>query len=144
MDDLQHLSSYLNYYPDGISFMNYFSQSVNETVMVTPKSATNAFISLYLSTDLKPENSELVLNDLLNTSLNMKKYSQLPENITLVNKYADYYDFNSEFFHDCGIMYIGESRILYCIMTENLNQNQAPEIIGNIINKIYNYVEPKE
>ncbi len=134
-EDLQNVSSYLDYYTKDIS-----SNSSN-IYQITPKSTGNLFMSLYLSTYLKPEDSELILSDLVNNSLDIKKYANLPEGVTVSHKYGAYYLNNQSFFHDCGIMYIEESRIFYCIMTQGLDEkSKAPEVIGTIVNKIYKYV----
>jgi beta-lactamase class A len=139
LEDLQKLSVYLNYYTKDI---NYISP-VNNTYQITPKSTGNLFMSLYLSTVLKPEDSEMILSLLTNTTgdeFDLQKYSNLPKNITIAEKYGSYYLDNESFFHDCGIMYLQDSRIFYCIMTRNLDKEKASNVIGNIVNKIYNYV----
>jgi beta-lactamase class A len=140
-DDLQGLSSYLNYYTKDIDYT-----ITNHVYEITPKSTANLFLSLYLSTDLKPENSELILSSLTNTAsdeFNVKKVSNLPINVTVADKYGSYYSNDKSFFHDCGIMYIEDSRMFYCVMTKNLDEEIASNTIGAIVNKVYNYVIEK-
>jgi beta-lactamase class A len=136
--DLHDLSSYLDYYTKDINYT-----TLNNTYQITPKSTANIFLSLYLSTDLKPEDSELILKDLTNTTysgFDLENYSGLPSNITVADKYAQYYLGNEKFFHDCGIMYIQGSRTFYCVMTKNLDKEPASIVIGDIVNKVYNYI----
>lgn len=142
LEDLQGLSSYLNYYIKDISLLPN-----NNTYQITPKSTANLFMSLYLSTDLKPENSELILSLLANTSgddFDLKKYANIPQSVIISEKYGSYYVGEEKNFHDCGIMYVKESRIFYCVMTKNLDTEKASNAIGEIVNKIYNYILNKE
>jgi beta-lactamase class A len=138
IDDLNNLSSYLDYYTKNINY-----SVINDPYQVTPKSTANIFLSLYFSTNLKPEDSELILSDLANTTneeFYLNKYAGLPSNVIVADKYGEYYVGDKKFLHDCGILYIGDSRILYCIMTKDLGQEQASLVIGDMVNKIYNYV----
>ncbi len=131
--DLQNLSLYLNYFND---YQDYDS---NNLYTLTPKSTSNLFLSIYYSTILKPADSELILSDLTNTSFNIKQYADLPENITVAQKYGVIATTGDQQFHDCGIMYIQTRRVFYCVMTRNLDEQDASVTIGNIVNKIYVY-----
>ena len=134
-DDLEAISYYLDYY----------SAPTNNTgddtqIGITPKSTGNLFSSLYLSTALSAKDSDLMLSMLANSTYDIKKYASLPANLTVVQKYGEYYVGNEKQFHDCGIMYIGDSRIFYCAMTRDLSQADASNRIGAIVNRVYNYV----
>lgn len=108
--------------------------------LVTPKSMSNIFSSLYFSTVLEPYYSEYILNLLKNTTFDINKLANIPDDITITHKFGINYANNNRYFHDCGIMYINESRIFYCIMTQNLDPDKAKEAIGAIANGIYTYV----
>lgn len=126
--DLQRLSAYLDYY-DKESDYAY-------NAPLTPRSVSNIFSSLYLSTVLKPEHSEMILSFLINTSFDIKKYANLPDDVIVAHKYGA----GENSFNDCGIMYIEDSRIFYCIANNEPNQEKAAEEIGTIVNLVYKYV----
>lgn len=138
INDLQGLSSYLNLYTQDINY------TTNSTIYVTPKSEANVLTSLYLSSDLKPEDSEYLLSLLTNQTgdkFNVAYVAELPSNATIADKYGEYYFNNEKELHDCGIMYLGSERILYCIMTRNLDLTTASSVIGIMVNKVYYYFE---
>lgn len=134
MEDLENMSSYLDYYND-----NAEGKKIEE-FYTTPKKTANIFISLYLSTVLKPEDSELILKELTNTSFDINKYAGLPPDLVVAQKYGSYFDNDPRYFHSCGIMYAGDNRILYCIMSEGLDRGKAFDVVGTIVNKIYKFV----
>ena len=133
--ELNKFTNYVGYYKNN---MNYLESS--DSFLVSAKTTSNLFISLYLSTVLKPENSELILSYLTNTTFNVKKYAKLPDNVIVSQKYGEFYINNKNIFHSCGIMYIENSRIFYCIMTDGLQREKARDTVGILVNKIYNYV----
>ena len=133
--ELNRFTNYVGYYKNN---MNYLESS--DSFLVSAKTTSNLFISLYLSTVLKPENSELILSYLTNTTFNVKKYAKLPDNVIVSQKYGEFYINNKNIFHSCGIMYIENSRIFYCIMTDGLQREKARDTVGILVNKIYNYV----
>jgi beta-lactamase class A len=140
LEDLQKLSVYLNYYTQNI---NYIPPIVNNSYEITPKSTSNLFMSLYLSSILTPEDSELILKYLSDSTFNINKYAGLPDDVIVAQKYGTYYVGSKNDFHDCGIMYIMDSRIFYCVMTQGMDEEKAPVVIGNIVNKIYDYIIEK-
>lgn len=132
-EDLARLTKYLDYYKD-VHLNN------SRVYDLTPKNTGNLFMSLYLSTFLNSENSEMILLFLTKTTFDIHKHAKLPDNVVVSQKYG-YYDLNNkQLLHSCGIMYIQDSRIFYCIMTKNLDWDQASESIGEVVNKIYNFV----
>ena len=132
--ELNRFTNYVGYYKNN---MNYLESS--DSFLVSAKTTSNLFISLYLSTVLKPENSELILSYLTNTTFDVKKYAKLPDDVIVSQKYGEFYINNKNIFHSCGIMYIEDSRIFYCIMTDGLQQEKARNTVGILVNKIYNY-----
>jgi len=137
IEDLHKISVYLNYYTDDVPFLE---PPFNDSFEITPKSTANVFLSLYTSSILNPEDSEMIISDLENNSFDVKKYAGLPDNVIVSHKYGSYFNDKESLFHDCGIMYIRESRIFYCIMTKGLDQDRAVDIVGTTVNKIYNFV----
>lgn len=137
IEDLQYLSTYINYYNNDI---NYTINHPPNIYKITPKATGNLFLSLYFSTILKPEHSEMILSYLTNTTFNIKEYAKLPSDIIVAQKHGSYFYENKNYFHSCGILYIKDSRIFYCIMSRDLYREEAYKTVGEIVNKIYNYV----
>lgn len=137
-EDLESLTEYLDYYSNDIK-----SEQVPLKVTETnPKTVSNIFISLYLSTILEPKDSELILSYMTNTSFDINKYAKLPPDVVVSQKVGFQYLNNEDnFFHSCGIMYIKDSRIFYCVMTKDIDtQEDAQQVVGTIVNKIYKFV----
>ena len=141
--DKDELRKLLQYYDVNINVDYPYRriEFINHTDQVTPISMYNLFSSLYLSTVLaEPKDSEYILSLLANSDFDIKSMANLPSNITLAQKYGEYYTDDTKQFHDCGIMYIDRSRIFYCIMTKDLDAEDAKTDIGYMINRIYYYV----
>ena len=133
--DLEDLQFILDYYGIDISVENQKNEN-----LITPKAISNMFLSLYFSTILEPDNSEYLLSLMTDTVFDIKTVAGLPDDIKVSHKFGENYYEENKFFHDCGIMYIQESRIFYCIMTKGLDEGQSVESIGEITNEIYRYV----
>ena len=139
--DLEDLQFILDYYGIDINVDLQKMQRDKKPDLITPKATSILFSSLYFSTVLEPKNSEYILSLLKDTEFDIKKIADIPDDVIVANKFGkNYYDKN-RFFHDCGIIYINESRIFYCIMTKNLEEEKAVETIGIISNEIYRYVK---
>ncbi len=102
---------------------------------------SNIFLSLYHSTILEPKNSEYVLSLLADTTFDARKIADLPRQVKIAHKFGMYDDANTEhLFRDCGIIYSGKSRTLYCIIIKNQEQGEAIRMTGRLIKAIHNYV----
>ncbi|MBI2673061.1 serine hydrolase [Candidatus Woesearchaeota archaeon] len=140
LKDWQFLENYLDYYSNDIILDNSINFSVEDEPTNT-KSIYNLFSSLYLSTLLEPENSEYILSLMTNiTVFDIKKLANLPEDVAVAQKFGIKEDNGERYFHDCGIIYINQSRIFYCIMTKGLSEEQAVNTIGSIVYVTYDYV----
>ena len=135
-EDLQLV---FDYYGIDIS-AGYPKANPEHVDLISPKSMSNLFSSLYFSTVLEPSSSEYLLNLLTDSVFDIKKLSDIPENVRVAQKFGANYYANHQFFHDCGIIYIDESRIFYCIMTKGLDEEHAEETIGYMVHEIYSYV----
>ena len=136
----EDLSFLLDYYP--VNFDVYYNPkaTANEFVYLTANDYSNVFRSLYLSTLLETENSEYLLELLRNNTLDITTVAGLPDNVVVAHKFGVGF-VNIQSMHDCGIMYIPEkTRLLYCIMTDGLNQEQATNMIGSILKSLHDYV----
>lgn len=135
LEDLRDLSIYLDYYARPINV----AEPENNSLTVSPQSISHLFTSLYLSTILEPKDSEYILSLLTNTSFDIRKFAQLPANVTVAQKYASYHHGDINYFHSCGIMYIEDARIFYCVMTSGLDRENASVAVGDIVHKTYEY-----
>ncbi|MCX6748787.1 MAG: serine hydrolase, partial [Candidatus Pacearchaeota archaeon] len=133
--DMVQLTDYMDFYSNNISA----EQIPIKATYITPKTVYNMFASLYLSTMLNIESSELILKELTNTSFDIKKYANLPSDVVVSQKFGEE-DINYKVFHSCGIIYVSDSRFFYCIMTKNIGSTKSPEVIGAIVNKLYNFI----
>lgn len=117
--------------------LNYYG--LKSTSSVNTRSYYNIFSSLYLSTVLTPQDSEYILTLLTNTTFDIGRIAEIPEDTIISHKFGSRYKENEEYFHDCGIIYKEELRIFYCIMTKDMEQDTAVEATAYILNKIYYY-----
>jgi beta-lactamase class A len=131
----EQLTSYLNYYKSEIDY-----SGPQKNLEITVKSTSNLFSSLYLSTILNAQHSEMILSWLTNTSFDIKKYANLPNDVVVAQKYASFYYQNNTLFSDCGIIYLQDSRLFYCIKSQGLNKEDSSKLIGDFVNKTYSYV----
>lgn len=146
-DDISNLEHYLDYFSNAEINNNLVSQKNNQQgnstksmLYVNTKSMYAIFSSLYLSSILEPDSSEYLLSLLSNSTFNMKSLASLPSTVTVAQKFGSGIAMGSPVFHSCGILYINESRIFYCIMTENVPQKEAPQHIGSMVHIMYEYI----
>lgn len=138
-DDLKML---LDYYGIDI-YANYHVKTFslpNSNAYLSPRLMYNIFSSLYYSTVLEPANSQYLLSLLTDTVFDIKKTAQLPASVIVSQKFGEAYSNNNKYFHSCGIMYMGKSRIFYCIMTKDASADEAKKAVGVIVHDIYQYV----
>lgn len=139
--DVEDLQLLLDYYGLDINVDLQKKQRENKQDLITPKAMSNIYLSLYFSTVLEPKNSEYLLSLLTESAFEISKIANLPENVRVTHKFGENYYENNKFFHDCGILYIDESRIFYCIMTKDLSVEEATETIGVIISQTYHFIK---
>ena len=139
-DDLNNLMTYFNMDAEH-SYTYFFGDSVEDAhnELLTPQSFSNMFLSLYYSAVLNSNDSEYILELLANTTLDMHKIAQLPDNVTVAHKWGYSADQTPSVFDDCGIMYIDNGRILYCITIRNQSFDYSTGILGGVVNNIYLY-----
>ncbi|HLC62663.1 MAG TPA: serine hydrolase [Candidatus Nanoarchaeia archaeon] len=131
----------LDYYGIDVNADFEEGETAERPNLLSPKAMSTLFSSLYFSTVLEPENSERLLSLLSDSAFDVKKAANIPNDVAIAHKFGETYYVGYRYFHDCGIMYIGETRIFYCIMTEDLNEKQATEAISFIVNETYHYVK---
>ena len=138
--DERDLRLFLEYYDIDLTVYYPILLQNNHSNLLTPKSMSTVFTSLYLSTVLEANDSEYILKSLTHTVFDINKVANLPENITVSQKFGENYLHDNKYFHDCGIIYIDQTRISYCVMTEGMEQDKAVDTIGYVVHDIYDYV----
>ena len=139
--DLGDLQLILDYYGLDINVDLQRENREKQPDLITPKAMSALYSSLYFSTVLESHNSEYLLSLLANSTFPIKEIANLPDDVRVAHKFGENYYGTNQYFHECGIMYINESRVFYCIMTKNIDEERAVETIGVTINYIYNYVK---
>lgn len=134
--DLEDLQFMYDYYGLDLTIVN---DNAKHSDLVSPKELSGLFLSLYFSTVLEPENSEYLLSLMEDSEIDIKNMAAIPDDVKLAHKFGANYYQNNKFFHDCGILYIDESRILYCIMTKGADQEKSLTAISAIVHDIYEY-----
>ncbi len=110
--------------------------------VVSPKSYSSIFRSLYLSSYLSEENSNYILGVLTNTAFNDKiPAGVLDKNIKIAHKIGVFSrpDSESKLFSDCGIIYIPERPYILCIFVQESDE-EARKHMAYISYMIYSYL----
>ena len=139
--DLEDLQFILEYYGLDINVDLQKNHREKKPDLISPKAVSTLYSSLYFSTVLEPQNSEYLLSVMKDSEFDIRQIAGIPGKIVVSHKFGENYYETNKFFHDCGIMYINESRIFYCIMTKDVDEEKAVEAIGVIVNEIYRYTE---
>ncbi|MDP3765676.1 MAG: serine hydrolase [Nanoarchaeota archaeon] len=137
---LEDLQLVLDYYGIDMNVDLQKQQRKKTPDLINPKAMASLYSSLYFSTVLEPHNSEYLLSLLANTTFPIKEIAGLPDDVRVAHKFGVNYYGTNQYFHDCGIMYINDRRVFYCIMTKGMEAERAVETIGVIVNEIYFYV----
>ncbi len=137
--DIDRLNDLMTYYDvDATHSYDYnFGISLKNYTLLTPKMLSNMFLSLFFSTVLEEKDSEYLLGILTNTTVDMNTIAELPTNVTVSHKWGAYYEGDHTFFNDCGIMYSGSGRILFCMAVRDRSVTDSVAIAGKIVKSIY-------
>lgn len=121
--------------------INLLPQRESDSIFMSPKSMFNLFSSLYFSTVLEPDSSEYLLSLLAESKFDVHEIAGIPDDARVAQKFGANYIGINKYIHSCGIMYIDETRIFYCVMTKDLSPEKAAEAIGYIVHETYVYVK---
>lgn len=110
-------------------------------LLVSPKSYSSIFRSLYLSSFLSKENSNLILQILTKTPFNDEIAAGVPSNIQVAHKIGVFetLDAIEDVFIDCGIIYVPNRPYILCVFVQDTNQ-QAQKHMSYISKMIYGYI----
>lgn len=109
--------------------------------IVSPKSYSSIFRSLYLSSFLSEQNSNRILETITKTPFNDKIVAGVPKNIQVAHKIGVFTraDTSKDVFIDCGIIYVPDRPYILCIFAKDTDE-QAQKHMSHISKMIYEYI----
>lgn len=109
--------------------------------IISPKNYSSILRSLYLSSYLKEESSNEILDILTQTIYADKIAAGVPKDVGVAHKIGVFSSKKQaeETFSDCGIVYAPQKPYLLCIMTKS-NEERAREIMKTFSKMIYEYI----
>lgn len=109
--------------------------------LVSPKSYSSIFRSLYLSSFLKPTDSSFILDILAKTMFNDKIPAAIPKNIPVAHKIGTFskQGVSGQVFIDCGIIYVPDRPYILCIFVQDSDES-ARKHMSYISEMIYEYI----
>lgn len=119
---------------------------LKDPAQISPKDYANMLRSLYLSTYLRRDFSELALSLMIDTNFSLGLPSGVPKGIKVAHKVGFY--LKGGYHHDCGIIYDFYNDKLYpyslCIMSNNSTQEESDDIISKVSRVVYDYRHANE
>lgn len=111
----------------------------NSVDFVSVKMYSSFFRVLYNSSYLSKQNSEKALEVLSKSTFKNGIAAQLPEGITIANKFGEraFYNSNLKQLHDCGIIYHPQNPYLICVMTRGYDFKTQQNVIANISKLVF-------
>lgn len=113
-----------------------------ETIpIVSPKSYSSIFRSLYLSSYLSVQDSSYLLDILTKTNFKDKIPAGIPANISIAHKIGvfDLTESDGKVYTDCGIVYFPNRPYTLCIFVKN-SESEAKKHMAYISRIIYSYL----
>ncbi len=115
--------------------------AVETLPIVSPKSYSSIFRSLYLSSYLSYENSSYLLSILTKTNFKDKIPAGIPADITVAHKIGVFNTLESDqkVYTDCGIVYLPKRPYALCVFVEG-SEDSAKKHMSYISYIIYTYL----
>lgn len=108
--------------------------------IISPKNYSSILRALYLSSYLKKQDSNEILEVLTTTQFNDKLPAGVPENVKIAHKIGIFDQQDVEkIFSDCGIVYSLQRPYILCIMTKS-SEDKAREYMQHLSKIVYGYV----
>ena len=108
--------------------------------IISPKNYSSIFRSLYLSSFLSEEKSNLILQILTQTKFSDKMVAGVPNSVKVSHKIGVFERQNEEsLFTDCGIIFATDRPYILCAFVKG-NEADAREYISHVSRMIYQYV----
>ena len=109
--------------------------------VVTPKNYASILKSLYFSSYLDKEYSNLILEQLTKTKFGDKLAAGIPAGVNVAHKIGVYSPGNpaSSIYTDCGIVYVPKRPFLLCLMART-DEDKARQWMRGVAQQAYEYV----
>lgn len=115
--------------------------SKNGIVFISPKNYSSVFRTLYLSSYLKLENSQKILDILTRTKFKDFLEAGVPSGTKVAHKIGNYVDKEGDgLYSDCGNIYLSNRPYFLCIMVTGSNK-YATEHISEISRLVATFIE---
>jgi len=115
--------------------------SIEQDNRISPRDYSNMLRSLYYSTFLKRQFSELGLSLMLETEFTSQIPSGVPSNISVSHKVGMFKV--GGYYHDCGIVYLPNKPYILCVMSVNSTQEESNRVISSISKEVFAYMNQK-
>lgn len=110
--------------------------------VISPKSYSSILRSLYLSSYLRQENSQEILDTLTKTNFNDKLPAGVPNGVPVAHKIGVFNSNDQQpLFSDCGIVYVPSRPYIICVMTSGADEEKAREHMQLLSKMVYGFVE---
>lgn len=106
---------------------------------VTPRGYSRLFKSLYLSTFLSPAVSEKALDIMTDTIAENLIAAGVPPEVQVAHKFGQL----PNLLEDCGIIYYPQNPYYLCIMTKNIEETKAADLMKKLSKLTFDYVTAK-
>ena len=116
---------------------------ITEKNLVSPRNYIRIFKSLYYSTYLSRDLSELALDLTTDTQEEDLISGGIPPEIQVAHKFGIFEETGALNRHDCGIVYLPKNNYFLCIMTKNLETTKSRELIQKLSQDIYEFIDKK-
>lgn len=111
---------------------------------LSAKNLGSVFRALYNATFLTRKSSQYLLDTMTNTKFDKNLSRDIPEHVKVAHKMAAFFtrdESQPKNYHDCGIAYEPDHPYLYCVMTQNLDAQQAQQLITNVGGVTFRYFD---
>jgi beta-lactamase class A len=125
-------------YSSAVLSMGYPAWNPEVMTLLSPKEYANGLRSLYYSTYLHRDFSNLALSILSSTDYNTQLTAALPADIKVAHKYGAY--LTGGYFHDCGIIYLPSRPYMLCIMSHDSSVAESDRMISGLSRMVFDYM----
>lgn len=126
---------------DVYSYLDIEVLSVDTNPIVSPKSFSSIFRSLYLASYLNEEYSNYILTILTQTIFNDKIPAGMPSTVLVAHKIGVFNrpDTDEKVYTDCGIVYLPKRPYIICVFVKD-DDEAAKKYISYLSQMVYSYM----
>jgi beta-lactamase class A len=111
----------------------------NKDYSISVKEYSVFMRSLYNATYLSPQNSEMALQLLTESTFDAGMSAKIPGDVKVANKFGESFQANSNIkeLHECGIIFCNRKPFLLVVMTRGTDSKKQAGVISNLSNTIF-------